>query len=49
MDNLDNGNATTILVLKDEPIIVKLCSKALSIQGLWVDVAVNGKVAQEML
>lgn len=49
MKNLDDSNIETILVVDDEPNIVRLCRKTLNNGGLRVDVATNGKVAQDMV
>lgn len=49
MKNLDNNNVETILVVDDEPSIVRLCRKTLNNGGLSVDIATNGKVAQGMV
>jgi len=38
-----------ILVVEDEPEICKLCQRVLSDEGYEVDIAVNGKVAQDMI
>jgi len=35
------------LVVEDEPAISKVCQRVLTSEGFEVDVAVNGKVAQE--
>ena len=39
----------TILVVEDEPAISQVCQRVLSSEGLKVDIAANGSVAQEML
>ncbi len=39
----------TILVVEDEPTISQVCQRALTSEGLEVDIAVNGAVAQDML
>lgn len=49
MDSPGKNGAKTILVVEDESNIVKLCCKALNGEGFEVDVAVNGRVAQEMV
>jgi len=38
-----------ILVVEDEPAIGDVCRRVLSGEGFEVDVAVNGKVAQDMI
>ena len=38
-----------ILVVEDEPAIGELCRKVLSKEGFEIDIAVNGKVAQDMI
>jgi len=38
-----------ILVVEDEPAITQVCQRVLSREGLKVDIAANGSVAQEML
>jgi len=38
-----------ILVVEDEPAICDLCRRVLTGEGLEVDIAVNGKVAQDMI
>jgi len=38
-----------ILVVEDEPEISKLCQRILSDEGYEVDIAGNGKVAQDMI
>ena len=44
-----NSSGKTILVVEDEPVIAKVCSRALSTEGFQVEVAENGKVALEIL
>ncbi len=48
---MKNSGAGTerILVVEDEPVICEVCLRALTSEGLEVDIAVNGYVAQEML
>ena len=43
------GGAKRILVVEDEPAICELCQRALSGEGFEVDIAVDGKVAQDMI
>ena len=38
-----------ILVVDDEPAICQFCQRVLTEEGFEVDVAVNGKVAQDMI
>ena len=38
-----------ILVVEDEPAISQVCLKVLTSEGLEVDIAVNGEVAQDMI
>ena len=38
-----------ILVVEDEPGIGNLCQRVLTREGFEVDIAVNGKVAQDMI
>jgi len=38
-----------ILVVEDEPAICDLCRRVLADEGFEVDIAVNGKVAQDMI
>jgi CheY-like chemotaxis protein len=39
----------TILVVEDEPAISQVCQRVLSSEGLKVDIAANGSMAQGML
>ncbi len=48
MKNIGAG-AKSILVVEDEPAISQVCLRVLTGEGFEVDIAVNGKVAQEML
>ena len=48
MKNIGAG-AKSILVVEDEPAISQVCRRVLTSEGLEVDIAVNGKVAQDML
>ena len=44
------GGATKrVLVVEDEPAICELCLRVLAGEGFEVDIAVNGKVAQDMI
>ncbi len=38
-----------VLVVEDEPSISQVCQRVLTGEGFEVDIAVNGKVAQDML
>ena len=38
-----------ILVIEDEPAICELCRRVLSGEGFEVDIAVDGRMAQEMI
>ena len=38
-----------VLVVEDEPTISGICRRVLTGEGFEVDIAVNGKVAQEMI
>ena len=38
-----------ILVVEDEPAIGTLCQRVLTREGFEVDIAVNGKIAQDMI
>ncbi len=42
-------NAKRILLVEDEPAICQLCQVVLTGEGFEVDIAVNGKVAQDMI
>jgi DNA-binding response OmpR family regulator len=42
-------SAKKVLVVEDEPSISQLAAEVLTDEGFEVDVAVNGKVAQEMI
>ncbi len=48
MKNIGDG-AKRILVVEDEPAICDLCQRVLTGEGFEVDIAVNGKVAQDMI
>ena len=48
MENLSAG-AKRILIVEDESAICELCRRVLTDEGLEVDIAVNGKVAQDMI
>ena len=38
-----------VLVVEDEPAICTLCRRVLAGEGFEVDIAVNGKIAQDMI
>ena len=42
-------NVKRILVVEDEPAITQVCLRVLTGEGLEVDIAVNGEIAQDML
>lgn len=42
-------NKEKILVVEDEPTISQLCERILTNEGFEVDIAINGKMAQEMV
>jgi len=42
------GRVKRVLVVEDEPAICELCQRVLTGEGFEVDIAVNGKVAQDM-
>ena len=48
---MKNSSASVkrILVVEDEPGISQVCQRVLTSEGFEVDIAVNGKVAQDML
>ena len=48
MEKSDAG-ARKILVVEDEPAICTLCRIVLSGEGFEIDIAINGKVAQDMI
>ena len=48
MENLSAG-AKRILIVEDEPAVSDFCRRVLTGEGVEVDIAVNGKVAQDML
>ncbi len=48
MKNLSAG-VKRILIVEDEPAISQVCLRVLTSEGLEVDIAVNGKVAQDMI
>ena len=48
---MENSGATVnrILLVEDEPAICQLCDRVLTGEGFKVDIAANGKVAQDMI
>jgi len=44
-----DSNAKRILVVEDEPAINAICRRVLTGEGFEVDIAVHGKVAQDMI
>jgi len=44
----NNSNKKRALVIEDEPIIGRVCSRILTKQGFDVDVASNGLIARDM-
>ena len=49
MKSPDSISIKIILVVEDEPAITSVCQRVLTNEGFKVDIAVNGKVAQEMV
>jgi DNA-binding response OmpR family regulator len=43
------ASAKRILVVEDEPAITAVCQRVLASEGFEVDVATNGKIAQDMI
>ena len=44
-----DGKRIKILVVEDEPVISRICSRTLTGEGFDVDIASNGNVAESML
>ncbi len=44
-----SASVKRILVVEDEPAISQVCLRVLTSEGLEVDIAVNGKIAQDMI
>lgn len=44
-----NSSVKRILVAEDEPAICSLCKIVLSGEGFKVDIAINGRIAQDMI
>lgn len=47
--NTPVGTAKRILVVEDEPSIGNMCRRVLTREGYKVDIAVDGRVAQDMI
>ncbi|MBI4188598.1 MAG: response regulator [Chloroflexi bacterium] len=45
----DDKTAPKILVVEDEPAISQVCQRVLVSEGIEVDIAVNGEIAQNMI
>ncbi len=46
---MESSAVKKILVVEDEPSISAVCRRVLTSEGFEVDIAVNGKVAQDMI
>lgn len=46
---MPESSVKRILVVEDEPAICTLCQRVLAGEGFEVDIAVNGKIAQDMI
>ena len=44
-----SAGAKRMLVVEDEPTISQVCQRVLTSEGFEVDIAVNGKIAQDMI
>jgi len=44
-----DANVRRVLVVEDEPAICELCQRVLTGEGFEVDIAANGKLAQDMI
>lgn len=44
-----SASAKRILVVEDEPTISQVCQRVLTSEGFEVEIAVNGRVAQDMI
>ena len=44
-----DSSVKTILIVEDEPSIVNVCHRVLTNEGYEVEVAINGKLAQNMI
>jgi DNA-binding response OmpR family regulator len=38
-----------VLIVEDEPPISRVCERVLTVEGFEADIAINGKIAQEMI
>ncbi len=47
--NITDRATKRILVVEDEPSISNMCQRVLAREGYKVDIAVNGRVAQDMI
>jgi DNA-binding response OmpR family regulator len=46
---LENTNGKKVLVLEDEPVITRILTRTLSFEGMEVDSAENGQVAEDRI
>ena len=46
---MKSSAAKKVLIVEDEPPISRVCERVLTGEGLEVDIALNGKIAQEMI
>jgi len=46
---MKSSAARKVLIVEDEPPISCVCERVLTGEGLEVDIAINGKIAQEMI
>ena len=44
-----SASAKRVLVVEDEPAISDVCQRVLTSEGFEVDIAVNGRIAQDMI
>jgi len=44
-----DGSVKKVLVVEDEPAISDVCQRVLTSEGFEVDIAVNGRIAQDMI
>jgi CheY-like chemotaxis protein len=49
MKSPDGSSVKTVLVVEDEPSIAAVCQRVLTGEGFEVDIAANGRVAQDMI
>jgi two-component system sensor histidine kinase/response regulator len=45
----NDSNNKNVLVIEDEPIIARVCSRILKMDGYSTDIADNGEIAMEMV